>query len=246
MKNIILCLMFLSLPQLVHAGWRDFFNDIKESVRNESSAGSVAAAISEERVVEALKQALKQGVEESVKQLGKENGFLNDASVKITMPRSLRKLEKGLRKIGQHRVADRFIQTMNHAAEQSVSRTTAILVEAVKNMSLQDAVGILNGEEDAATRYFERTSSAQLNGSIKPIVQKATSAVGVTDAYKKMISKAGFLAKYVDSDSMDIDQYVTNKAIAGLFTKIALEEKRIREQPVARTTDLLREVFGGL
>lgn len=244
-KYIMLFLVLIISPQLAHAGLKDYFNEIKESVKGETvKTGS--SSLSEETIVAGLKQALNQGVEQSVKQLGKDNGFLGDASVKILMPKTLRKVEKGLRKIGQDDVADDFIGTMNHAAEQAVPKTTNILIQAVKDMTLKDAINILKGEPDAATQYFKRTSSSHLSSAIKPIVQTATSSVGVTDSYKKMINKAGFLAKYVDKDSLDIDQYITDKAIDGLFVKIAVEEKRIREDPVARTTDILKDVFGSL
>ncbi len=244
-KVLFISLLLIALPQLSQAGWKDYFNDIKQNIKGESDKSS-GSSLSEETIVSALKQALTQGVEQSVKQLGKDNGFLGDASVKILMPRTLSKVEKGLRKVGQDEVADDFIGAMNHAAEQAMPKTTDILIKAVKDMTLKDAVKILKGEPDAATQYFKRTSSSHLSSAIKPIVQTATNSVGVTDSYKKMINKAGFLAKYVDKDSLDIDQYITDKAVDGLFTKIAVEEKRIREDPVARTTDLLKDVFGSL
>jgi Protein of unknown function (DUF4197) len=244
-KQLFMILILFAIPPLAQAGLLDYFKDIKQSVANEPSAGS-KSPISEDTIVAGLKQALNQGVEQSVKQLGKENGFLGDASVKIPMPGALARVESGLRKVGQNKVADNFINTMNHAAEQAVPKTTDILIAAVKNMTLNDAMTILKGEPDAATRYFKRTSSPGLRTAIKPIVQTATSSVGVTESYKKMIGKAGYLAKFVDQNSLDIDQYITDKAIDGLFIKIAVEEKRIREDPVARTTDVLRNVFGSL
>jgi hypothetical protein len=160
------------------------------------------------------------------------------------MPKALKKVDKGLRKIGQQKVADEFISSMNNAAEEAVPGTVDILLQAVKAMTVKDAADILKGEEDAATQYFKRNSSPRLRVAIKPVVQKATNSVGVTEAYKTMIGKAGFMAKYIDKDSLDIDQYITDKAIDGLFIKIALEEKRIRKDPLARTTDILKQVFG--
>lgn len=240
-----LFLILLALPHLAHAGLQDYLNNIKQSINTGKDPGS-NTSLSEETVVAGLKQALNQGVDQSIRQLGKENGFLGDASVKIPMPKTLSKVETGLRKAGQGKLADNFINTMNHAAEQAVPLTTDILIQAVKDMTVKDAMNILKGEPDAATQYFKRTSTPQLRTAIKPIVQKATASVGVTDSYKKMIGKAGYLAKYIDKDSLDIDQYITDKAVDGLFVKIAVEEKRIREDPVARTTDLLRNVFGSI
>ncbi len=239
----LLPVLVVFTPQLAHAGWDDFVSEVKQAVK-EKAGGSTSASLSEDTVVTGLKQALNQGIDKSVKQLGRPGGFQSDASVRIPMPDKLRKVERGLRKIRQDKVADDFVNTMNHAAEKAVPGTVNILVQEVKNMSLKDAVDILNGKPDAATQYFKRNSSNKLRVLIKPIVQKTTSSVGVTDAYKQMMGKAGFLARFVDKDSLDIDQYITDKAIDGLFLKIALEEKRIREDPVARTTDILKKVFG--
>jgi hypothetical protein len=239
----ILALSVFLCTQTAQAGWDDFLKDIKQAVKGESG-DKVTTSLSEETVVRGLKEALNQGIDKSVRQLGRPGGFLSDATVKIPMPDKLQKVEKGLRKVGQDKVADKFIYTMNDAAEKAVPGTVDILVQAVKDMTLKDAVNILQGPPDAATQYFKQNSSGKLRTLIKPIVQNTTSSVGVTDAYKKMISKAGFLARYLDKDSLDVDQYITDKAIDGLFVKIALEEKHIREDPVARTTDILKEVFG--
>lgn len=230
-------------PQVAVAGWDDFVKNVEQAVQDNSS-GSRSKSLSEDTVITGLKQALNQGIDKSVKQLGRPGGFLSDASVKIPMPDSLKKVDRGLRKIGKDKVADRFITTMNQAAEKAVPGTVDILAQQVRKMTVKDAVDILNGKPDAATQYFKRNSSGELRTLIKPIVQKTTSSVGVTDSYKRMMSKAGFLASFVDQDSLDIDQYITDKAIDGLFIKIALEEKRIREDPVARTTDILKTVFG--
>lgn len=240
-KYLLLTLLIM-LPQLTQAGWRDYFSDLKDTVK-EKTAVSKGSPLSDEIIVDGLKQALNQGIDTSVKQLGQKNGFLNDASIKIPMPGALNRLDRGLRTIGQGEVADKFINTMNHAAEEAVPGTVNVLLQAVKAMSLKDAIKILKGEEDAATQYFKNSSSSHLRVAIKPVVQKATNSVGLTDAYKTMMDKAGFLTRYIDKDSLDIDQYITNKTIDGLFTKIALEEKRIRKDPVARTTDILKQVF---
>ncbi len=237
-------LIFIILPQLSQAGWKDFISDIKQNIKGESSTST--PSLSEEKFSSGLKQALNQGVDKAIKELGKKNGFLNDTSVKIPMPKSLRKVEKGMRKIGMDKYADQFVHTMNHAAEEAVPETTEILIGAIKKMTVTDAINILKGEDDAATQYFKKASASQLRSTIKPIVANATNSVGLTEVYKKMIKKAGFLARYIDKDSLDIDQYVTNKTIDGLFIKIAEEEKRIREDPVARSTDILRDVFGSL
>lgn len=240
------CLTLLTLST-AHAGLGDFFDKLKDSIKqDDSDTPAAASSTTQDMVVAGLKQALDQGVNKAVATLGRDNGFLNDPSVRIPMPDSLSKVEKGLRKIGKDKYADQFISTMNRAAEQAVPKTTDILIQAIKAMTLQDALGILKGDQDAATQYFKRTSGPHLQQAIKPLVTEATDSVGLTQSYKKMIGKAGFLANYVDKDSLDIDQYITDKAVDGLFVKIAEEEKLIRENPAARTTELLQNVFGDL
>lgn len=241
-----LFLFFLSLaliPLSVNADWKDFVSSLKNTIKEETDQKK-APILPEKTIVAGLKEALNKGIEKSVKQLGRKNGFMGDTSVKIPMPKTLKDIDKGLRAVGQDKVADKFILTMNNAAERAVSKTTGILVHAVKKMSLKDAVNILNGKDDAATQYFRKTQSENIKAAIKPVVQKAVDSVGLTEKYKKMIEKAGFLAQFFDKDSLDIDQYITRKAVDGIFIKIALEEKRIRKDPLARTTDLLKSVFG--
>ena len=240
---ILLVLTFFLVPMSVNAGWDDFVNSLKNTIKKETQQKK-DTSLSEETIVAGLKQALNKGIDKSVKQLGRKNGFMGDRSVRIPMPKTLKDIDKGLRAIGQAKVADKFIRTMNHAAENAVSKTTSVLVSAVKKMSLKDAVNILKGKDDAATQYFRKTQSKNLKQVIKPIVHKAVDSVGLTSNYKKMLKKAGFLAQFFDKDSLDIDQYITRKALDGIFVKIAIEEKRIRKDPLARTTDLLKSVFG--
>jgi hypothetical protein len=160
------------------------------------------------------------------------------------MPGSLQTLERGLRAAGQEAIADEFVATMNHAAERAVPETSAIFVETIKTMSVADARDILNGPDDAATRYFREQNQERLSTAILPIVQDATEKTGVTSAYKRLIGGMGFLSQFSNQDSLDLDSYVTRKTLDGLFVKLADEERSIREDPVARSTDLLKKVFG--
>ena len=178
--------------------------------------------------------------------LGHEGGFLDDSSVKIPMPESLRRIEKGLRDVGQGKVADEFVASMNHAAEQAVPKAVDIFGGAIREMTLDDAQKILQGPDDAATRYFREHTGNKLSDAMLPVVRDATARVGVTKSYKDFIGRAGFLSQLVDRDSLDIDRYITSKALDGVFLKLAEEEKRIRQDPVARTTELLRKVFGSV
>ena len=133
---------------------------------------------------------------------------------------------------------------MNHAAEQAVPQAAAIFCEAIENMSVEDAQGILTGPDDAATQYFRTHTEAALTAKMRPIVEDATARSGVTSAYKNMTARAGGMTSLLSGDAADLDGYVTDQTLDGLFLMIAAEEKKIRENPLARSTDLLKKVFG--
>lgn len=205
-----------------------------------------AAPLTTDEVVRGLKEALAKGAQGAVSKLGKEGGFMNNAAVKIPMPESLAKIDKTLRQFGQGKYADQFVATMNQAAEKAVPEAAGILADTIRDMTLEDAQGILKGPDDAATQYFRKKSEAKLMERFKPIVTTATDQAGVTAAYKKMVKKAGPLVGLLGAGSEDLDTYVTQKSLDGLFKMVAEEEKAIRANPVARTTDLLKKVFGSL
>ena len=224
----------------VYAGWGDlldYFSNDSEIIQGAS------LALTKTEIVEGLKEALSKGTTSAIASLGKKDGFFANRKVKIPMPESLETIEDGLRKIGQDRYAEEFVLTMNRAAEQAVPEAAEIFGNAIRSMSIQDAKGILNGPEDAATKYFKRTSGEKLVNRVLQIVSKATDRAGVTSNYKEMVDKLGFLSRFVDTESLDVDRYVTSKAIDGLFLMLAREEKLIRENPAARTTELLKKVF---
>ncbi len=213
----------------------------------------LTSSLSQDQVVQGLKEALGNGVQQAVSRLGHDGGFLTNLNVKIPMPEKLRAVEKTLRALGQDKLADDFVNTMNHAAEQAVPEAAGVFGDAIKGMSIEDAKAILTGTNNAATQYFRRTTETNLFGKFLPIVKKATDQTGVTSAYKKLMEKAeaanafgSFGRSLLGTDSLDVDAYVTNKALDGLFKMVAEEEKRIRENPVARTTDVLQQVFGAV
>ena len=244
-KHIMKC---CSLPVFIlcfgvsnaYAGWSDLLDYFSDNPEITKSASSV---LTNSEVVDGLKEALSKGTTSAIASLGKPDGFFANKKVKIPMPDSLQTVEDGLRKLGQDKYADEFVLTMNRAAEQAVPEAAEIFGNAIRSMSIEDAKGILNGPDDAATKYFRRTSGEKLVNRFLPIVEKSTDRVGVTSNYKEMIDKLGFASKFIDTESLDIDRYVTNKAVDGLFLMVAREEKLIRENPAARTTDLLKKVF---
>lgn len=209
-----------------------------------ASQSQPASDLSEGEIARGLTQALRQGLERAVTQLSQPGGFLDDPKVKIPLPDSLARIESGLRAAGAERYADQFVATMNHAAEQAVGQAAPIFGDALAAMTVDDARQILSGPEDAATQYFRRVTESRLLEKVKPVVERTTAHAGVTSAYKGMVDQLGFAGGMLGADSLDIDRYVTEKTLDGLFTMVAEEERRIRQDPVARGTELLRKVFG--
>jgi len=243
---------------LVHASSAQEIKDLLGLKKSAPASTSPAlGALSQEQVTAGLKEALAKGVEQAIAALGKEDGFLKDLNVRIPMPDSLKKVEKTLRSLHQDQLADEFVTTMNRAAEQAVPEAAGVLGDSVKQMSVGDATTILTGTNNAATQYFRRTSETNLYTRFLPIVKAATEKTGVTGAYKRMtdatagklggLAGLGGLSRSLPGvQAPDLDDYVTRKALDGLFLKIAEQEKLIRENPAARTTDLLQKVFGAV
>lgn len=220
--------------------------------------------LSDSTVSSGLKEALKVGVNYAVSTLGANNGYLNNSLVKIPLPDNLAKVETVIRKAGGDKVADDLINSMNNAATKAAPKTAEIFVNAIDKMSLTDAQKILSGGNDAATNYFKTNTTQSLKDMIKPIIQEAMKENQVASYYDMA---NGFyknnLSSYVDNSSVvglaknfgvdsyipgssdeSLDDYVTNKAIDGLFKMIATKEADIRSNPVAQTTSLLKQVFG--
>jgi hypothetical protein len=227
------------------AGWLDQILGGKSS-GGSSNLVSKASALTTGEIASGLKEALAKGVEKAVSSLGQTNGFLGNVDVKIPMPEKLADIEKGLRMMKQDKYADEFVATMNHAAEAAVPEASAIIGDAIRSMTIEDAKNILNGPDDAATQYFRKAGEPRLREKFLPIVKQATEKAGVTAAYKKLTGKAGFMADFLKKENLDVDKYVTDKALDGLFKMVAVEEKEIRKNPMARTTDLLKKVFGSV
>ena len=205
------------------------------------------ANVTDNEISRGLKEALNKGVRYAIDDLGREDGFFKNPRVKIPLPGSLQKLEKGLRFAGQGRAVDDFILSMNRAAEKAVPIAIDVFVDAISQMTFDDARNILfSGRDDSATRFFRRTSEETLREKFRPIVEEVTEKVGVTQKYKAMTAKAGFATALLGKDATDLDGYVTQKALDGLFLLIADEEKKIRKNPLGRTSDILRKVFGVL
>lgn len=234
----------LLLSGAAHADWKSWLKSAKEAVEK-SDTSSVSSTLSNDQIVQGLKEALRVGTEKAIALLGRQGGYLNDAQVRIPLPDGLKSVVKGLRAIGQQDLVDEFETTLNRAAEKAVPETLEIFGDTIRQLSLEDARGILNGDDTAATEYFKAKGSGRLSDAILPIVGQTTRQVGVTSAYKNLVGQAGSLGSYVDMESLDLDKYVTARALDGLFLTLAKQERLIRKDPVARTTDILKTVFGG-
>jgi hypothetical protein len=200
-------------------------------------------SLSNADAVSGLKDALTQGSAAAVSKLGVENGFLGNDKVKIPLPDALKRVESGLRLIGMQKQANELVTAMNRAAEQAVPEAKTLLVSAVKNMSVQDAKGILTGGDTAATEYFRKTTSDQLTQKFLPIVTKTTAKVGLAEKYNNLAGKGAQLG-LVDAKQAKIENYVTQKTLDGLFLMIAEQEKTIRKDPVGSATGMAKKVFG--
>jgi hypothetical protein len=199
--------------------------------------------LSDEKVAAGLKEALHIGTENTVNLTGKMDGYFRNEAIKILMPEKLRTLEKGLRTVGYGSQIDEFVVSMNRAAERAAPQAKEIFWEAIKAMSFDDARKILGGNETAATDYFKGKTTTKLTAAFKPIIDKSMNEVGVTRQYKELVGNFQTIP-FAKTESFDLDHYVTDKSLFGLFYVLGQEEKKIRTNPAARVTDLLKEVFG--
>lgn len=241
--SLILVLTGSALGGSLQAGWGDLLDRVLKSPPDMATDTVTDSRFGQEELAQALRQALDRGAALAVAELGREDGFLANPEVRIPVPESLNWAEKGLRSLGQGSLVDDFQLSLNRAAEKAVPEVLDILRSAISGLTLSDAEDILKGPDDAATRYFRRTSEAELEQRILPIVREATREASVTRYYKAVIEKAGFMGQLVPGDATDLDGYVTDRALDGLFLTLAEEERRIREDPLARSTDLMRKVF---
>ena len=215
------------------------------SAASPASTGAGVSNLSSDEASSGLKEALTQGVGKAVATLGAADGFFGNKEVKIPLPKSLKKIEKGMKLMGMGKQSDELVLKMNRAAEAAVPEAKALLVDSIKQMTLADAKAILTGPQDAATQYFKKATSVQMGEKFLPIVQKATENVQLASSYNKyaeMGSKFGVVKK----EDANIEQYVTNKALDSVYLMIAKEEAAIRKNPLGQASSLLKKVFGSI
>jgi hypothetical protein len=190
-----------------------------------------------------IREALAIGTERAVSSLSRKDGYFGNAAVKILMPSSIQKVADVARMAGYQRQIDEFVLSMNRAAEAAAPLATRYFGDAIRDMSLEDVRGILGGGDTAATEFFRRKTQDKLYAAFKPVVSNKVDEVGATRAYKTLMGRYEAVPM-MGKQALDLDDYVTNKSLDGLFHMVGEEEKKIRTNPAARTTDLLKTVFG--
>lgn len=215
-------------------------NDVLEYAENAQTP-----ALTESDIISGLKEALKVGTQNAVSKLSKTDAFYKDPILKIPFPPEVEVVEEKLRTIGLDKPVDDFITQLNRGAEKAVIKASPIFIDAIAGMSISDAKNILHGADNAATTYFQKNTSAALQKAFKPEVQNTLNEINLTK-YWSNLTTAYNAIPFTKKVETDLAQYVTDMAIKGLFMKIADEEKKIRQDPAARVTEILKKVFGSL
>lgn len=235
----VVMLLFLLSP--CQAG---FFDDLSREILPSLKPQD---SLDNSTIIKGLKEALATGTERAVAEVSKPDGYFGNQLIKILLPERIQKAANILGEVGYREQVDEFVVSMNRAAEKAAPKAASFFGDAIRKMTVEDAKGILNGGDTAATRFFENKTRAQLFDAFKPTVSRSMDQVGTARAYKEMIGTYENipLASLAGMPTLDLDTYVTNKALDGLFIMVGEEEKKIRHNPAAQTSDLLRKVFGG-
>ncbi len=216
---------------------------INQVMSDVNKTGGGAKPLTSAEVGEGLKEALINGISKGADMSSQLDGYFKNSEIKIPFPPEVKKVEDRLRQIGLGSEVDKFVMTLNRGAEDAAKEAKPIFVSAIRQMTIDDAFGILKGQPDAATQFLQRTTSAQLKEKFKPVIQNSLNKVSATKYYGDLVNRYNKIP-LVEKVNPDLNSYATDLAIQGLFTMIAKEEKNIRQDPFARTSDLLKRVFG--
>ena len=233
---VILLLVFISFP--VHAG---FFDDLTSTL---GLSGGSGAGLDDSTITNGLKEALATGTTRAVKAVSQQDGYFSNQMIKILMPEKIRSTADLLGKFGFQKEVDNFVLSMNRAAEKAAPKATEYFTDALKAMTFDDARAILKGDATSATEYFRQKTGDKIYSAFKPVVVANMKDVGVARTYSQMVNKFETIPFAGAVGSFDLDHYVTTKAVDGLFSMLGEEEKKIRTDPAARGTELLKKVFG--
>ncbi len=225
---------------------RDYMNDANGALQNAKGGnkGKSSGSPSQSEVSDGLRQALQIGAQNATKQVSAVNGFFGNALIKVLMPPEAKKVETTLREIGMGKYVDNAILSMNRAAEDASSKALNIFINAIKSMSIQDAFSILQGGDNAATNYLKTKTTASLTAAFRPVIQESLDKVEATKYWAMVFNTYNQLPTTFNKVNPDLPAYVTERALNGVFVYIAQEEQKIRKNPAAQVTDLLKKVFG--
>lgn len=238
-----LFIFFLMATSPSHADWKKFLEDFSKS--GTSALGtSEGTDLSSDTIANGLKEALEVGTRKAVENVSKEGGYLNNPKIHIPLPPRVQQAAGLMRQLGLNKMADDFEQSINRAAEKAAPQATSIMIDAIKSMTIDDARNILNGENDAATRFFEDRTRGKLADLFEPVIDTSLNEVGATRYYNQLNDKLSSVPVVGQELDMDLQDYVTDQALNGLFVMLAEEEQKIRDNPAARTSEILQQVFG--
>jgi len=237
-KVIFASLIVAGISTHTQAQLNNYVNDAQKAMHGEGGRPS------ESEIGDGLKEALKIGAKKATGKVSAENGFFGDALIKVLMPPEAKKVESTLRNMGMGDQVDKLILSMNRGAEDASTKAVDIFIDAIRNMSIQDALSILNGGNDAATQYLKRTTSAALTNAFKPVIKQSLDKVHATEYWATVFDTYNKMPTTFKKVNPDLPSYVTERALNGVFVYIAQEEAKIRKDPNAQVTDLLKKVFG--
>ena len=246
MKNLVFTFaFFLTIVFTAEAQFKNVLKDIAKKDSSKTGISSILKkqghGLSSDEIISGLKEALTVGTENGSKKLSAVDGFFKDAAIKILMPAEAQKAEKTLRSFGMGKYVDDAILSMNRAAEDAAKSASPIFINAIKQITIQDGIGILRGSDQAATDYLKSKTVASLTEAFRPVVESSLQNVGATKHWNTVFSNYNKVS--AEKINPDLTAYVTEKALAGIFYQVAQEEQKIRKDPAARTTDILKKVF---
>lgn len=234
MKKTIYAFLILSITFSGCEGTQQILKSIGES--------GTGTGLSSSEIAAGLREALEVGAKNSSGQLSALDGFFKNAAIKILLPEEAQKVEKALRDIGMGSLVDKAILSVNRAAEDAAKSAAPIFIDAIKAMTIQDALGILQGGDFAATNFLKSKTTSPLTNAFKPVIDQSLQKVGATKYWSDVFSAYNRFA--TNKINPDLSAFVTGKALDGIFYQVGLEEQKIRKDPVARVTDILKKVFG--
>lgn len=241
MKPLIIAAIILFAAQASEA--QNLLNQVKNQVNNAVGGNNSGSSLSNDEVIRGLKEALNVGTNNATGKASKADGFYKNAIIRIPFPPEARAVESTAKQLGMTKQVNDFVKTMNRAAEEASKEAAPIFVDAVRTMTINDGLTILRGGDGAATNYLKGRTQSQLTTKFSPVVKRAINKVQLTKYWKPIVTKYNKIPG-VRKQNPDLDKYVTEKALEGLFKLIADEENKIRKDPAARVSDILRRVFG--